>query len=118
MTLKAIIARGFDYWWLIAIPVSVLAFAIAAWAFNPVEEGVDQAETIGRSLDIIDGKCPSGWAYNGPGADDHVAIAPRCINDPWVVHLYPNTLECNYGLNTGNPNAREVPCSSVPGWSR
>ena len=103
---------------IVAIAAVVLVLGLVALSkFNPVEEAaVGVGQPVAKSVGLIEPKCPGGWSYEGPAADSHVAVSPRCIKDPWIVYLYPNSTECNYGLNTRGADNREVPCSEVPGW--
>lgn len=86
--------RAYDYWWLISIPLIILAFIFAATWFNPVEE-VDGP--IGAAVGITHTECESGWKADKIDSE-HIQVLTciRTISDDEV-----RKFEEEYNLNRG-----------------
>mgnify|MGYP001616037967 CR=1 FL=1 len=107
----------------VALLVAFAAFALAAYVgFNAVkvveDEGVEPAL---RAINVLDdGRCPDGWQYEL--WHEGSLIEERCVRDPFIVTLVPNSRDCNYGKNTqagaNAPNGGVIACKDVPNWPK
>lgn len=99
----------------LVLAVAALAFAIAAWAANPVEEGADHVgRPLAEAFDIIAGRCPDGWE-DKTSKDEHTRVR-SCERDGWLVILKEDG-SFDYGLEIDNPSAIPVFSESeVPEW--
>jgi hypothetical protein len=100
---------------LLAMAAIIATMLITAYVMNPVKVADDQAEGVARSVGVIEGRCPHGWSHNAIA--DHV-VSETCSKGNIVVTLYPPPLDkkANYGLDTMDPNGREIACRDIPGW--
>ena len=98
---------------------ALLAFVIANWAVNPVQEASDHVgEPALVAAGILAGTCPSGWTDEST-RDEHARVksCSRTVGGTkWLVVL-DSQGQFDYGLALDTPGAAfvETP-SGVPGW--